>query len=402
MIRQFFTRPEGAPAPRRSHRRRPALEALEGRALLSFVGPETRVSLNPQATDNIQSDVASSSNGTSVAVWTNLYSSSDSDIWAQRLDSNGQPTGAPIAVDFLGSDKSFAPRVAMDSQGRFAVTWQNVNPDGTYSVMMRYYAATGAPLTGITQVTAAGSTDFNPDVAASDGSIVITWTHQFTTADHDIYAERFVTSGGVPQGQGIFSVNIDTNDEWTPSVAMSPDGRFDIVYGRQYSAYDADIFASQYDGNGALVRGFLPINFDGLYEAEPDVAMDTNGNAVIVYERYNGHDLDTYANRLSSSGAIGGMINLQDGFGIGEYNPSVALSSTGQFVVAYGSDAGMEVVEVGSNDTVLTAQGTGNGSNASVSIDGQGGFVVTYTLFNPSTGHQDIFSRRDVIDRHFS
>jgi hypothetical protein len=401
MIRRFFTRPEGAPAPRGSHRRRPALEALEGRALLSFVGPETQVSLNPRPTDNFESDVASSSNGTSVAVWVNAYSASDHDIWAQRLDQNGQPTGAQIQVDFTTAD-SYDPRVAMDSQGRFAVTWQNINRDGTDSVMMRYFAATGSPLTGITQLTAAGSTDFLPDVAASDGSIVVTWTHQFTSTDHDIYAERFVTSGGVPQAQGIFFVNIDTNDELGASVAMSPDGRFDIAYQRQFRGSDWDIMASQYNANGNLVWSLLPINFDGQPEYSPNVAMDAAGNAVIVYERYNGNDLDTYANRLSSSGAVGNPINLQDGFGINEYNPSVALSSTGQFVVAYGSDAGMQVVEVGSNDTVLTAQGVGNGSEPSVSIDSLGGFVVTYTRFNPSTGHQDIFSRRDVIDRHFS
>jgi hypothetical protein len=279
------------------------------------------------------------------------------------------------------------------------VTWENYNPNGTYSVMMRYYSATGSPLTGITQVTPAGSTDFNPDVAASDGSIVVTWTHQFTTADHDIYAERFVTSGGVPQAQGIFFVNIDTNDEEHPSVAMSADGRFDIAYERQYSASDSDIIASQYDGNGALVRSFLPINFDGQFEGQPNVAMDANGNAVVVYERYNGHDLDTYANRLSSSGAIGGMINLQDGFGIGEYEPSVALSSTGQFVVAYSSDVGMQVIEVGSNDTVLTAQGTGNnGSNPSVSIDALGHYFVTYSRFNASSGHYDIFGQRGQLN----
>ena len=76
------------------HRRRPALETLEGRALLSLLGSESRVSLNPQATDNIQSDNASSSNGTSVAVWVNEYSQSDDDIWAQRFDRNGQATDA--------------------------------------------------------------------------------------------------------------------------------------------------------------------------------------------------------------------------------------------------------------------------------------------------------------------
>src|SRR5262249_5271558 len=74
MIRRFFTGREGAPPAagprlRRSRRRQPALEALEHRNLLSFASSLHLISTNPQPTDNIGSDVASSRNGTSVAVW---------------------------------------------------------------------------------------------------------------------------------------------------------------------------------------------------------------------------------------------------------------------------------------------------------------------------------------------
>src|SRR5262249_30645376 len=148
MIRRLFAGRGGAPAAggaarpasHRARRRRPALEALEGRALLSFAGPEQQVSHNPEASDNFQSANASSANGTSVAVWINAFSAVDHDIWAQRFDRNGRPTGEPISVDFTTAN-SYLPRVAMDSQGRFVVTWQDVNPDGTTIIMMRYFDA---------------------------------------------------------------------------------------------------------------------------------------------------------------------------------------------------------------------------------------------------------------------
>src|SRR5262249_798078 len=157
---------------------------------------------------NSQADNASSANGTSVAVWTNTNGFTNHDIWAQRYDRDGRPAGTPIAIDTLTTDDSIAPRVAMDSQGRFVVAWENRN---TANVMMRNYSAAGAPLTGIIRVSAAGATNTQPDVAASDGSFVITWTHQVSATDDDIRAERFVISGGVPQGQGIFAVVADAN-----------------------------------------------------------------------------------------------------------------------------------------------------------------------------------------------
>src|SRR5262249_49641009 len=141
---------------------------------------------------------------------------------------------APIQVDFLGTDDSYAPRVAKDGSDRFVVTWENHHPDGTASVMMRYYSALGAPLTAITQVSDPGSNDYNPDVAASNGSHVISWTHQFSATDADIYAERYVISGGVPTSPTRIFVNTDTNYEIFSNVAMQPNGMFDIVYARQF------------------------------------------------------------------------------------------------------------------------------------------------------------------------
>ena len=130
MIRRSSTCREGSYAPvkaagcgaRRTRRRRPGVEALGGRALLSFLGSESRVSLNPQATDNSETDNASSPDRTSVAVWVNTHSNTDNDIWAQRFDSYGHAAGAPTPVDVTHAN-SLDPHMSMDGQGRFAVTW---------------------------------------------------------------------------------------------------------------------------------------------------------------------------------------------------------------------------------------------------------------------------------------
>src|SRR5262245_43227563 len=132
-------------AARRARGLRPAFEPLEGRALLSFFGSVQRVSFNTQATDNMESDIASSANGTAVVVSINAFTPNDHDIWAQRLDSAGHPVGGPITVDF-STDDSFDPRVAMDSQGRFVVTWDDFRTNNTARIMMSYFDAAGNAL----------------------------------------------------------------------------------------------------------------------------------------------------------------------------------------------------------------------------------------------------------------
>ena len=378
-------------------------EILSGRDVL---GGEDLVSALPQPTGNSQADNASSANGTSVVVWDNTNGFTNHDIWAQRYDRDGRPAGPPIAVDTLTTDDSVAPRVAMDSQGRFVVVWSNRGPGGTFSVMMRYYGAAEAPLTAITRVTPAGSNDTQPDVAASAGSFVATWTHQAGATNDDIQAERFAISGGVPHGQGIFNVVADANVEDAPSVAMAPDGLFDVAYERQWSGADWDIFASQYGGAGTLVRGGLFINFDSNPEHNPSISMDAAGNAVVAYQEFEGGvKNDILANRLSSDGSVGGAIFVANAIFDDDINPSVALAPAGgQFVVAYdsvlpsGISGGVRTIEVAADDTVRfhgdSTDGPFDGFGPAVSIDGFGRYVLTYARTNPATHRQDIFRRR--------
>src|SRR5436305_142931 len=106
----------------RDRKRRPSLESLEGRQLMSlgaeFIGPVNATTRNAQ----FESDNASSAGGASVVVWTDTFSSTDHDIRAQRYNSFGTKTGPEIVVSASGLDEG-SPAVAMDGQGRFTVSW---------------------------------------------------------------------------------------------------------------------------------------------------------------------------------------------------------------------------------------------------------------------------------------
>ena len=242
----------------------------------------------------------------------------------------------------------------MDATGRFVVTW--INSTATRrDVEMRDFSAEGTALTGIVPVNS-NVVDYHPDVAASNGSFVITWSQRYSDSDFDIYAERFVISGGVPSPKGIFGVNADTAFEDFPSIAMSPSGAFDIAYQLKSSSGNNDIRMHQYNSSGVFLRG-VTVNGDGFDELHPDVAMDDAGNAVVAYQRFIGGDWGVYANRVTSGGSVSSMIS-QDYGGTNETDPSVALAPTGgRFVVAYTVDSHrVQVAEMSSTNTVLAVQ----------------------------------------------
>jgi hypothetical protein len=95
---------------------------------------------------------------------------------------------------------------------------------------------------------------------------------------------------------------------------------------------------------------------------------------------------------------VGGMITVQDTAGVNELDPSVTLERTGgQFVVAYDTGQGVQANGFRSDDTQLSTLEQVDGISPALGIDGFGRDIVTYTHFNGSTGHFDIFSRRDVL-----
>jgi hypothetical protein len=392
MIRRFFSRREAAatvkaagPATRRSRRRRPDLESLEGRTLLSLIGSERQLAAG-SALDN-----ASSANGTSVAIYSNTNG-----LIAQRFDKYGHATGAAITVT---SANTFGTgTVAMDATGRFDVAWQATNADGTSTIMMRYYNANGTPATGITQVGPSEAYDYTPDVAASSGSLVVTW-YQWDgpgATAYEIDAERYVISGGVPTSPT--PILVATGNVGNSSVAMASSGKFDIVYEQQGTG--AGIYGSQYSSTGALVHGGVLINSNATGGLPPSIAMDSAGNAVVAYAaNYNGSTTGVYATRWSSKNVLSAPITVYDpNNGLNYVNGDVALEAVGgQFVVTWGSIGGSGLTEVDSNNSVLATLGLPNGGGGPISIDGYDRYFISYSAYDASTGHTEIFSYRDFL-----
>jgi hypothetical protein len=364
------------------------------RALLPpYSGLDARVS--SQSTDDDQSDNASSSNGTSVVVWRNTFTSSDHDIYAQRYDVNGKPAGGAIQVDISPAD-SGSPHVAMDSGGRFIVTWVDQTAS-TSTVSMREYNANGTPLTGKTPVATSGA-DGAPDVAASASSFVITFVHNKTATDSDIQAERFTYTNGLPVGQGLFTLpGFTTSVESMPSVAMAPNGAYNVAYVHYVGGSNYDIWMDRYDGNGNFL-GMSSVNTDTNLEVSPSVSMDNAGNAVVAYTELISSSYGIFANRVSSAGTVGSQIPIRSSAGHNFVTPSVALAPVGgMFVVAYQVSGGAVWVQEfsPSNTSLESAICPGSSSGPAISIDGYGRYLVTYT--RPNSGQKDIFSQREFL-----
>jgi hypothetical protein len=220
------------------------------------------------------------------------------------------------------------------------------------------------------------------------GDFVVSYTRNTNNNNPDVFAKRY---NGANQLLNVEDVAITSRAETFSSVAMSPDGRFDVAWEQAFSSTDHDIYLSRYNSAGGLV-GVSPISQSIANDAQPSVSMDHGDNAVVAWQRSG---TDILARRVSAAGTMGNEILISHSTAIQSVPSVAARLGGGGFVVAYQSLTGgafhSEVAEVASNNTIRTFD-AGVRFVPAVSINGFDDYIVTYT--SSDAGDANIRGRR--------
>jgi hypothetical protein len=190
---------------------------------------------------------------------------------------------------------------------------------------------------------------------------------------------------------------------------MTPDGRFDIAYQNNVAnSFDVNIHLARFGafGNRLSDNALFTSQFNEFNASAPNVSMDNAGNAVVAYQMIPGGGSGTLPNafdinvdRVNFAGfetgpvfATSTGVSFINNPGFPSQNPDIALdpSGTGLFVVAFDTqllgaprgDRTVQLDEVNGNGGIL---GVANlpafpsNSSAAVSIDGNGGYMMTFS-----------------------
>jgi hypothetical protein len=360
-------------------KRRPAFDSLEGRAMMSL-GVEFPVNIKVGA--EFRSADASSANGMSVAVWTDQYAPAASELRGRLFNAAGTPQNFEVAVaGSIGSIEQH-PSVAMDSHGGFVVAWESLNKaNKSFDIHARRFSNTGAPLGNVITVAGSGFGETDPSVAMdAAGNFVITYTLD-RNATENVEVSLFNSGGGLVKTFAVTNVGL-THNASSSHVARSPDGRFDVVYLYDFSKTDTDVYLKRYSAAGSLLGTSTVAATTDLEEA-PSLSIDNAGNAVVAWQQLvTGFNWDIKARRVSSTGALGSVINVQSSTQ-GDFSPVVALNrTTGAFAVAYRRQSfRILVTEVSANNNsvLTTSTASTSGFDPAISIGANGNYLLTYS-----------------------
>ena len=320
----------------------------------------------------------------------------DQDVRAQYYNAAGAKLGPEIYVAGKVGVNESEPSVAMDARGDFVVSWTEQETGGDTNVLAKKFNPSSVPTSGIVQVGVGTFREHQSSVAMdAQGNFAVAYTRDTNNSNPDVFAKRYNTTG---QLLSTITVAGSALAESLPSIAMTPDGRFDVAYQIQNNPLNSDISAARYSAAGTLL-GVTQVANTSFSEAIPGIAMDNAGNAVVAYEKSTNNNYDIKAKRITASGALGAELNIRSTIAP-ETSPTVALQpSGGVFAVSFEQQLGnnpgiVEVATVDTSNTVTHIYDISNNYAPTISALGANGFLLSYQSVIGGNLSNNIFGQR--------
>ena len=285
--------------------------------------------------------VAMDGSGNAVIVWRQNNNDSHFTHIFMSEYRDGTWIGPEGMADYINLDVGYPdpPQVAMDNNGNAVIVWNQSG--GVFKSECR----DGIWTELAERISQAGRNAIYPQVAMDDsGNAVIVWWEydvSSTTSDQILACEYRNGVWTDPE-----SISPNAGDAIYPQVAMDNNGNAVIVWLQKDGEGKWQICMSE-NRNGTWtspeeLAGDITDTSHTIFGC-PQVAMDNNGNAVIVWRQQDGEDkwqiyMIEYRDGTWSTEPT--IISPEDG---DVRNPQVAMDDSGNAVIAWGQYAGSSV-----------------------------------------------------------
>ena len=157
------------------------------------------------------------------------------------------------------------------------------------------------------------------------GLFTVAYVRDTNNNNPDVFAKVYNAFGDL---LNVVSVATTGRAETEPSIAMTPDGRFDVAWEDASSSNNHDIKMNSYSWNGGLLATYA-ISSSASTDFLPSVAVDDNFDAVVAWSRAGNGGSDVEARSGSNQfGVMGPEIDIASSPAL-ETAGSVAIKHSG-------------------------------------------------------------------------
>jgi len=275
-------------------------------------------------------DIATNSSGDAMAVW-ELDDGLSYHIWANKYVSGTGWAGA-VSIDSSGVLDAKEPAVAVDVNGNAMAVWRQT--DGTtYKIWANHFVAgTGWGTSGLIDIDTGGF-DYSPQIAFdSGGNAIAVWLRRDGSA-YSIRARRYVNGTGWDSVIAILSVKLGYSQD--PRIAMDSAGNAFVVW-NQVDVYPViSAWSCRYVSGTGWETAVVIETDDSGYTYNARIAVTPSGDAFAAWEQSDGTRYNIVANQYVAGIGWGSAQTISSPGGDGTQWPALALNGAGNAVVAW-------------------------------------------------------------------
>lgn len=345
-----------------------------------------------------------------IICWSDWRTSIERDIYAQRIDPNGNILwtldGVPVANK---PAREHSEKIISDDHGGFICFWEQQRSNGTWDIWSQRIDSSGNPVWangGIPLCLVNANRRNHKAQRDGKGGAIISFQDE-RSGNHDIYAQRIDANGNLLWGNNAKAVCI-ANDAQT-NAKIDPEGNLGGVYITwvdKRNGIDYDIYCQRLDSLGNLLWGptGLPVCAASGNQSAVDIVSNNKINGVIItWKDDRNGNLDIYAQNLDPTGSPQWANN---GISIGTFlgdqkNPNIVSDKDSGAIVVWedNRNGNLDIFsqKINKNGTLAwTSQGVpictaaGDQSTAKNVPDNKGGCV--YAWEDLRNGNIDIYA----------
>jgi hypothetical protein len=261
--------------------------------------------------DQFVTGAASDDAGGTVITWIDGRGT-DNDIYVQRVDTWGAKQwttdGVPLCTA-IGTQ--WYPEIVSDGLGGAIVVWEDYRNGTDSNIYAQRVGSNGSiwwTTGGVGVYTGIGEQSDLDIISDELGGAIVAWRDYRSGTSYDVYAQHIGPWGGNQWSAGGVAICTDTHDQHWPTIAS--DGAGGAIVGW----YDArsigtDIYVQSVDVSGSVrwTSDGIPLCTAGGFQFITSILSDGDGGAIVAWhdERKSISDVDVYAQRVTRQGYWG-------------------------------------------------------------------------------------------------
>ena len=241
--------------------------------------------------------ISVNASGNTIVVWYQ-HDGTRTNIWSNRYDASSHSWSTAELIEQDNAGNAYSPQVAVDGSENAIAVWSQ--SDGTRNNIWgnRYDASSHSWSTRelIEQDNAGSARDPQVSVDGSGNAIAV-WRQSDGTRNNNIWGNRYDASSHSWSTAELIEQD-NAGSTRSPQVAVDGSGNAIVVW-YQFDGTRDNIWSNRYDASSHSWSTAELIEHDNAGNAKrPQIAIDDNGNAIAVWDEYDGTRTNIWSNRF--------------------------------------------------------------------------------------------------------